>query len=316
MTASAPDAASGVPFRPRLFGPRYWPLWLGVGLMRAISLLPFPAIAALGSGIGGLARRLHAPRRRIVRRNLELCFPELTPAQREDILRQHFRLVGQSLAATGVTWWASQSRLAGLVRLHDRHYYDAALAAGRNVILLAPHFVALEVGGVVISAERPVVSMYQYTKNALADALVRRGRSRFGAELFERKGDMRTLIRAIRSGKPFYYLPDQDAGRRRGIFAPFFGVPASTYPMLGRFAQTAQAVVIPCVTLLRPDGRGYDLRFYPALENFPTGDVLADTTAMNQFIEARVREHPAQYFWLHKRFKTRPEGEPDIYATA
>lgn len=300
---------------PRLFSPRYWPMWLGVGLMRAISLLPFPAVAALGSGIGDLARRLHAPRRRIAARNIELCFPELSAGERAGILREHFRYVGQSFTATGVTWWASRRRLLGLVRLHDRHHYDAALADGRNVILLAPHFVSLEVGGVVLSAERPMVSMYQYAKNELADALVRRGRSRFGGELFERKGDMRNLIRTIRSGKPFYYLPDQDAGRRRGIFAPFFGVAASTYPMLSRFAQMTRAVVIPCVTLLRPDGRGYDLRFYPALEDFPSDDVLADTTAMNKIIEGLVRAHPAQYFWLHKRFKTRPEGEPSLYSS-
>jgi KDO2-lipid IV(A) lauroyltransferase len=308
-----PDNAIAFPLR--LIGPRYWPMWLGAGLMRGISLLPFPAIAALGSAIGELARRLHAPRRRIAARNIELCFPEMTVEQRAAILRQHFRFTGQSLAATGVTWWASRRRLLALVRIHDRHHYDAALAAGRNTILLAPHFVSLEVGGVVLSTERPMVSMYQYAKNELADVLVRRGRSRFGGELFERKGDMRTLIRTVRSGKPFYYLPDQDAGRRRGIFAPFFGIPASTYPVLSRFAQLSGALVIPCVTLLRPDGRGYDLRFYPALENFPSGDVLADTAAMNKVIEGLVREFPAQYFWLHKRFKTRPEGEPPVYST-
>lgn len=296
-----------------LHHPRYWPSWLGIGLARALAPAPLPLLYALGNGIGELTYRGFASRRRIAARNLERCFPGLDDARRREILRQSFRIVGQSVFCTGVNWWASSLRLERLVTTRDRHHYDNALAAGHNVILLAPHFIALEMGGVYLSRERPMISMYQRAKNGVIDEYVRRGRSRFGGEMVERKAPMGALVRAIRRGKPFYYLPDQDAGRR-GLMVPFFGIPASTSPTLGRFAQVGRAQVIPCFTRQVEKAGGWEIIFGAPLEDYPTGDPFEDTRRMNACIEAAVREMPEQYFWLHKRFKTRPAGEPDFYA--
>lgn len=293
--------------------PRYWPTWIGIGLVRALAAAPLPVLYALGDGIGELTWRTLASRRRIAERNLERCFPGMDRADRNAILRRSFHIVGESVFCTGVNWWASAQRLERLVKTRERHHYDRALAAGDNVILLAPHFIALELGGVFLSRERPMISMYQRAKNRVVDEYLRQGRGRFGAELVERKSPMGALVRAIRRGKPFYYLPDQDAGRR-GLMVPFFGIPASTSPTLGRFAEVGRAVVIPCFTRQLERAGGWEVIFRPPLEDYPTGDEYEDTRRMNACIESAVREMPEQYFWLHKRFKTRPDGEPDFYA--
>ena len=157
-----------------------------------------------------------------------------------------------------------------------------------------------------------MASMYQYSKNTLVDEVMRRGRLRFGGLLFERKQPLLRLLKAIRSGHPFIYLPDQDAGRK-GVFVPFFNELASTIPALGKFAGATQAIVIPCRTQIKPWGRGYEVVFYPPMENFPVGDDITDTTAMNNVIADMVTDNPEQYFWAHKRFKTRPEGAAKFY---
>ena len=293
--------------------PRYWPTWIGIGLVRVLASAPLPVLYALGNGIGELTFRGFASRRAIAARNVERCFPELDETRRREILRSSFRIVGQSVFCTGVNWWARAERLERLVRTRDRHHYDDALAAGSNVILLAPHFIALEMGGVFLSRERAMISMYQRAKNKVVDEYVRRGRSRFGGEMVERKSPMGALVRAIRRGKPFYYLPDQDAGRR-GLMVPFFGLPASTSPALGRFAEVGRALVIPCFTRQVENAGGWEIIFRAPLADYPTGDAFEDTRRMNACIESAVREMPEQYFWLHKRFKTRPPGEPDFYA--
>lgn len=282
--------------------------------LRALGLLPLPVLHSVGATLGEAIYWCYGARRRIALRNIERCFPHLNRTTHSAIARQHFRELGQSSLSVGLNWWASHKRLERLVRVCDRHHYDQALAAGRNVILLAPHFVALEIGGIFLSRERPMISMYQKTRNALLDDFVRRGRGRFGGVMVERKADLRDLVRQIRQGKPFYYLPDQDPGRRRGVFAPFFGIPTSTFPMINRFARMTDALVIPCFTRQLPRGRGYEIIFHAPLADFPSGDPVADATAMNAAIEDGVRMMPDQYFWVHKRFKTRPLGEPDFYA--
>lgn len=295
--------------------PRYWPTWFGLGLFRLLALLPLPVLHLLGAGVGELAWLGHVPRRRIALRNIERCFPELDEATRRRLVRSHFRELAQSFLATGIHWWASRRRLDRLVRLRDRRHLDDAVATGRVVILLAPHFVALELGGIYLSAELDGVSMYQRSKNALFDEIVRRRRGRFGGVMLERKTDPRTLIRRIRELKAFYYLPDQDPGRRRAVFAPFFNVPAATFAALGRLARLTDALVVPCFTRQLPRGRGYEIIFRAAMAGFPTGDDVEDARQMNRVIEHGVLEMPEQYFWVHRRFKSRPGPEPDFYAS-
>jgi len=297
----------------RFMHPRYWPTWVGVAFMRAISWLPLPLIAILGGALGMLLYALHARRRHIVQVNIRRCFPELPAAAQARIVRSHFRGFGQSVLDIGIAWWASESRIRRLVRFRGREHYDNALRENKNIILLAPHFLGLEYGGIRLSIERPMVTVFRHPVNELLSVIMERARSRFQLSLVEHIKPLTALVKQTKKGVPLYYLPDQDAGPRQSVFAPFFGIPAATFVVLPRLAEMTGAVVIPCVTRQLSRGRGYETTFYPPLENFPSGDAVADTTRMNQEIENAVREMPEQYFWLHKRFKTRPKGEKDFY---
>ncbi len=286
--------------------------YLGIGLVWFLHFLPLPLLSRFGGVLGWTLYLLGAERRRVGRTNLQLCFPAWTARARERLLRRHYRAFGRSLLEQGVLWWSSKARVQRLVRIEGLAHWRAV--ADRPVIWLAPHFVGLDMGGVRLTTEYPLVSIYSHQKNRLFDRLLRHGRTRFGTTtLFSRQEGIRPVIRALRSGLPFYYLPDQDFGSRDAVFSPFFGVPAATISGLSRLSRATGAVVVPCVTRQLPGGRGYVVQFYPAWENFPGESVAADTRRMNAFIEARVREMPAQYFWLHKRFKTRPPGEARFY---
>lgn len=275
--------------------------------------MPFPVLWALGQALGVLGYLIAGTRRRVARRNLKLCFPGLDEGARERLLIAHFAWLGVAALTQGVVWTASRRRLARLVRIRGREHLDRCLARGQPVILLVPHFVGLELGGAAFSAlVHPGAYMYQRLRNPVFDRRVRRARQRFGSLAVERKEDLRPVIRALKAGIPLFYLPDQDAGRR-GVFVPFCGVLASTVPMLGRFAALTQAAVIPTLARFLPWGRGLELIFLPALADFPSGDMEYDATRMNQAIEDALSEMPAQYFWVHRRFKTRPAGEGSIY---
>ena len=296
-----------------LVRPRHWPAWLGFGLMRLVSWLPLPAIWLLGAVVGTLLYLLHTGRRRVVRRNLARCFPSLAARARERLVRRQFRAFGQTLFDLGVAWWASRRRIERLVRFRHREHYDRALARGENVILLAPHFLGLEIAGIRLSLERSMVTVFRHPDSVPMRLVMERGRGRFGLKLIEHNRPFTSLVRAVKAGTPLYYLPDQDAGRRNAVFAPFFGIPAATFTAPARLAQMTDATVIVCVARQLPFGRGYEVEFQPPLKGFPVGNALTDATRVNEAIEKAVRKHPAQYFWMHKRFKTRPEGERNFY---
>ena len=274
--------------------------------------LPPRWVAASGNALGGLL--YHFGRRRITLINLRLCFPEKTEEQRIAIGRRVFQNLARATLELGRLWYAPVAKAIENVTLVDRHYLDD-LRGKVPVILFAPHFVGLDIGGARISKEYPeAFSMYSEQKNKVFDRALRRARMRFGAPLLvTRSQGLRPVLRALKQLKPFYFLPDMDLGARDAVFVPFFNVPAATITGLSRMARLARAVVVPAVTRQLPGAEGYELRFYPAWENFPSGDLAVDTRRMNEFIEARVRERPEQYYWLHKRFKTRPPGEEKIY---
>lgn len=285
---------------------------LGLGLLWLVwRLLPTRALGALGAALGTLLYYLATGRRHVADTNLRLCFPDWDGARRRRVLRAHFRALGRSTLLEAVSWWGDRDEVERLARLEGQEHFLAH--AGRPVILLAPHFLGLNIGGVRLTTEfAPFVSMYATIKNPQLDRLMLHARTRFAphgrhSELFSRGDGIKPVIRAIRKGLPFYYLPDLDYGLKDAVFVPFFGVPAATITGLSRIARATGAVVVPCIT--HWDGARYVTRFYPAWEGFPTDDVTADTRRMNAFIEARAREMPEQYFWVHKRFKTRPEGE-------
>lgn len=285
-------------------------LRLGLALLWILRLLPTPMLIGTGRLIGLLSFHFAHERQRIARINLGLCFPQLSAQQRERMLRAHFQCVGRSLLERGVLWWSSAARVRRMIQVEGIEHWHAV--EGTPTIFLAPHFVGLDMGGVRLTMDFPVASVYGPQRNRMMDDLLKRGRNRFGtALLISRKDGVRPILHALRDRYPLYYLPDQDFGRHNAIFAPFFGVPASTLTALPRVARMAQASVLPCIT--RQTARGYAVRFYPAWQDFPSGDVEADTRRMNEFIEARVREMPEQYYWLHRRFKTRPPGEASFY---
>lgn len=282
-----------------------------VGLVWLLSWLPFRAISALGWVLGSLIAALPTSRRHIGEVNLRLCLPELSEADRRHLLRRHFVAMVQMLLEYGYGWFASRERLKRLVRIQGLEHLRAL--EGRNVILMMPHFTGLDLAGLRISMETPVVSIYSRQKNAWLDEFFRTRRLRLGTGIiFSRQQGTRAVIRALRDGYRLYYLPDQDFGRRDSVFVPFFGVPAATIGGLSRMAAVTQAVVLPCYP--RREADGYTLVIEPPMDNFPSNDIVADATRMNAVIEAQARRQLHQYFWLHKRFKSRPPGEADFYA--
>ncbi len=287
---------------------------LAVGLLWLLHFLPLPVLAPIGEGVGLLAYVLIGKRRRICLRNLELCFPDMTAAERRALARRHFRWLGRSYVERGLLWWASEARLRRLIRLEGLEHITGA---GRAVIILAPHFLGLDAAGTRLNMEIDAVSMYSRQKNAFVNALLVKYRGRFRpVTLVVRQDGLRPVIRAIREGRHFYYLPDMDFGARDSIFVPFFGVPAATVPALPRLAAMTGAPVVAVQTRMLPGGDGYAVRVHPAFDRFPGEDVVADTRRMNAWIEERAREPGmlAQYHWTHRRFKTRPPGEPSLYA--
>ncbi len=292
--------------------PRYWYAWPVLSLMLVACCLPGRVLWVLGSGLGSFFSWFPSPARRIAERNVELCFPDMTAAQRRKLVSKHFRMCGYSMLSLGVTWFAPRWRVERFITIRDRHNIDNAYGSGKNVILLAPHFIGLDMGGVRLSAEQNYVSMYRKARDPLLEYCFQR-RTRFGAILVDRLASLKSLIRHIREGRPFYYLPDQDMGERSSVFIPFFGIPAATVTALSRIAETTNAVVIPCITRILPGGQGYEVRLHPPLDAFPTQDPVADARRMNEEIEKWVREMPAQYMWSCRRFKTRPNNEPSLY---
>jgi KDO2-lipid IV(A) lauroyltransferase len=292
---------------------RYWYAWPALAIMLGMSLLPGRILWMLGLGVGTLFAWFPSPSRRFTERNIELCFPRLDADARKKLVKHHFRLFGFAVVSLSVAWWAPEWRFRQFVSIRDSRPLDETIASGKNAIMLAPHFIGLDMGGVRLSADRKFVSMYRASRNPLLEYLFHR-RSRFGAVVIERMASLKPLIRHIREGRPFYYLPDQDMGERASVFVPFFGIPASTVTALSRIAQTTNAVVIPCITRIRRDKTGWEVCLHPPLENFPTIDPEADARRMNLEIEQWVREMPEQYVWSYRRFKTRPNNEPTLYA--
>lgn len=285
-----------------------------VGLLWALHWLPLPLLARIGEGLGLALQRFARRRRHIVEVNLRLCFPAMDDAERARLAAAHFRALGRGLLERGIAWWASPERLARLVRVDGLEAVHAIKAEGRPVVLLAPHFVGLDVGGTRMAMELDSVSIYSRQKNPVADRWLYHGRTRFGdQQLLSRSDGARATVKAMKSGRVFYYLPDMDYGRRDSIFVPFFGVQAATITGLSRLTRLAGAVVVPCVTRMLPDRSGYRVELGPAWLDFPGDDITADTARMNAWLETVIRTMPEQYYWVHRRFKTRPEGERSVY---
>lgn len=284
----------------------------GVFILWLIHFLPFGVIVAIGNGIGSLLYLVAADRRRVGAVNLKLCFPQMSDQARSSLLKNHFRMFARGLIERSILWWASAERINSLIRVEGIEHFEAV--AGKPSILLTPHFVGMDAGGQWVAQQVDTVCMYANQKNAYMTELLLKKRARFrNQKLYSRQQGLRPIIKGMRAGMPFIYPPDQDQGVKDGVFVPFFGVPAATMTSVSRIAQMTGAKVVPSITRVLQGAGGYVLTFYPAWENYPSGDEVADARHMNAFIEQRILEMPEQYFWLHKRFKNRPEGAERYY---
>ncbi|MBV6322763.1 lipid A biosynthesis acyltransferase [Duganella violaceipulchra] len=284
-----------------------------LGIMWLLHWLPLPVLGRFGDAIGSLLFVVMRARRHITLTNLRLCMPELTEAERTDIARRHFQAYSRSVWERGILWWASEARLKRLIKVEPGPVPVDEMTA-RPTILLCPHFVCLDVAGASIAMVTSASSMYVQQKNAAFDQVLRAGRARFQpVKLFTRQDGIKPILRALRDKLPYFMLPDMDFGEKDAEFVPFFGIEAATLTATARIAATTGAQVMPVIATFLPDYQGWRVKFYPVWDNYPGPDMVAATRRMNQFIEERVREAPAEYFWTHKRFKTRPNGEASLY---
>ena len=284
--------------------------YLLVGFLWLLHWLPLPVLRVFGWLLGRLLYIFGRERREVALINLRLCFPEKTEAEREDLARRNFVAFSRAVIDRTLGWWASKERLERIIRITGvEHLKDPA---GRPIILLSPHFVGLDAGATRISMHIVGCSVYSNQKNPVFNKLLYDGRMRFNdAVLLSRQDGMRKIVKAMKAGHQFYYLPDMDFGPKESIFVPFFGIPAATIPGVARLVRLTGAKVVACITRQVPDG--YEVEIMPPWENFPGESVEGDTEFINRFIESQILRMPEQYFWLHKRFKTRPPGEQRYY---
>lgn len=310
MTEPASDAPQPLT---RFWQPRYWLIWLGLGWLRLVSLLPVRSQLALGRGLGRFIYWALPGRRRIAASNLALCFPALPAAERAELLHGHFESLGMTLMEHGLAWWSSDALVQKCVDVRGAEHLREALATGRGVVLLTGHFGAQEFTGRTLRFIMPTFgALYRPNKNAFVDAILMRIRAR-SASLMIPKQSMRRMIRTLRQGTPVWYAPDQSQRRSFSALIPFFGEPAMTTTALSEIVRLGNALVVPVLPQRFPATGRYSLEIQPALTNFPGPTPEGDALRVNALLEAHIRKAPEQYYWVHRRFKGRPAPLPDPY---
>ena len=301
-------------FRAAFFHPRFWLLWSGLGVLWLVVQLPYKVQLRIGRALGALMYRVAGDRRRIAARNLELCFPEKSAAERKQLLKDNFASTGIAFFEMAMSWWWSKPRLAKLAHVEGLEHLKQAQLEGKGVILMAFHFTTLEIGAALLGQKHTIDGMYREHKNPLFDFIQRRGRERHNVDsLAVERDDVRGMLKLLRSGRAIWYAPDQDYGAKQSIFVPLFGVQAATVTATSKFARLGKAQVVPFTQQRLADGSGYKLVIHPPLSDFPGESDEADCLRINQWVERAVSECPDQYLWAHRRFKTRPPGEPKLY---
>ncbi len=287
-------------------------MWFLLSILWLIIQLPYRVQLAIGRQLGKLAYHVAKREKKIARINIALCFPEWSKEKQEDLLRKSFISMGMGTIETAFGWLGSKKRLQGLARIHHEHYLHQGLAKGNGALIFTAHFSPIHIGGRLMTFTHPYGAMFFPQKNPVLQWVSWRAMKKHYQAAIARD-DARGFIRALKKNLPICYTSDVDGGKKNSIFAPFFGISAATVSATSRFAQLTGAAVIPCFYYRRADYSGYEITYHPPLENFPSDDLYADTLRINQIIEAVVREHPEQYLWQYKRFKTRPSGEQKIY---
>lgn len=297
------------PPTPPSLSPRHWPGWIGVGIGWLAGRLAWPLQRALGHALGALLYVAVPSRRRAARVNFALCYPELDDAARTRMLHKHFAALGIGLFEFARAWWGSITSLRRSVRIDGLEHLRAANANGRGVLLISGHFMNLEICGRLLCDHVPLAGMYRKHRGAVMEWAVLRGRLRYATAMF-RQQELRPALRHLKQGGVLWYAPDQDMLGKDTVFAPFFDIPAATITATHQLARLSGCAVMPFFH--HREGDRYVLRIDPPLADFPSQDVVADTARVNAAIEAMVREAPAQYLWIHRRFKRRPEGAPPV----
>jgi KDO2-lipid IV(A) lauroyltransferase len=298
---------------PARLHPRYWPAWSSLIGLRLLALLPYGLLLGIGRLVGRVLYRASPDRREIARINLRLCFPQMGAAEQEALLRANFESLGIAVCETAMAFFWSDRRLAPLSHVEGLEHLEQALARGKGVILLTCHMTHLEVSGHLLALHEKISLMYREHKNPLMDQAIRESRAARAHDTVERN-DVRAMIRELRKGHAVWYAPDQNyGGTTQVVFVPFFGVPALTVTTTARLAQMTGAAVVPFFPIRLGDGSGYRIRLLPALADLPGADEAEDALRINQLVEQVVMEAPAQYLWVHRRFKTRPVGDERIY---
>ncbi len=293
--------------------PRYWPVWAGMGLLRLICLLPHRAALAVGRMIGRLGHVLGGSRRAVARRNIELCFPEMSPEERDALVYEHFKSLGMSLIEMGVARWGRTPHLQHISRLVGLENLQSALDTGRGVIMLAAHFTTLEIMGRALAREVPPFdAVYRRNRSEFLTEIQRTGREVSADKTIEKR-DVKKMVRGLRAGRAVWYAPDQSYDRKGAEVVPFFGVPAMHTTATSTLARLGDALVVPFFPR-RLEDMTYEMTLLPAFDGFPSDDAIADTRRYVEAVEEQVRKCPEQYLWIHKKFKNLPDGYPDYYA--
>ncbi|BFM18489.1 lipid A biosynthesis lauroyl acyltransferase [Maricurvus nonylphenolicus] len=304
------DKLQAPAFEWAFLSPRNWILWLWFAVLWLITRLPFPVVYHFGRGFGLLVMHLAPKRRAIAARNLELCFPEKTDTEREHILRESFAGAGLTIFESGLVWWPYK-KFASRVEINGIEHIQRLREAGKPVLAFSLHNTPIEACLSALSFHAPFNALFRVHDNPLWEYISYRGRTRYNLQLVPRK-QVKQLLALMNEREVGLILPDQDFGKRRSIFVPFFDIQTATVPSVTDFARQTDAAVV-FINYYRKGPQGYGVEISAPLENFPSGDEQADTARTNQITEEAIRQHPGEYLWHHRRFKTRPEGEERIY---
>jgi KDO2-lipid IV(A) lauroyltransferase len=307
-----PDRPSGLPLH--LLAPRYWPTWLGLGLLRLLQVLPHALLLGAGRLIGRVVRRLPLRYAQVARCNLQLCLPELSGSEREQVLDRHFEALGMGLCESAMTWWSTDAEITRLSQVEGIEHLRRALEQGRGAILLTAHFTTLEIGARVLNTQVPLNAMHKRPKNALLAHFFERHRGRHALRIFSRD-NVRGMVRALRDNECVWYAPDQSYRKKGAQMVHFFGLPAATNVFTSRLATMTGAAVLFVGHERLADNSGYRVTVHPAPSGYPSASAIADAEQFHRFVESEVRRIPAQYWWIHRRFKGLSADYPNYYGS-
>lgn len=292
--------------------PRYWPIWLGFGILWLITKFPIKWQLNIGRLLGSIGKHIKPNLKHVTAINLKLCFPELSDSEREQLLERSFESVGMGLIEIALAWWGSNQKIKSLFQVEGLQYVDQVLAQGKGSIVLGAHFTTLDLCGRILAERYPCSMIYSPAKNRLADAVMLKSRTRIFTQVLHKR-NVRSFVNALKNNQLLWYAPDQDYRSKHNVFVPFFGIQTSTITGISRLAKMSSAPVLPIFGYRLPNYQGYQIVISPPLQDFPSDNIHTDTARVNDVIEAAIRRHPEQYLWQHRRFRTRPLGEKSVY---